>query len=121
RIPPHASEVRSLLSLSEFLRSTPAKALRSYFDHRRLTLPDTCPWQGTSRVLSTALLAAIDGFSEHDRSLVIDDAQRLGTMADGSGQEALDSVVDEDTVDLLDALENGYARAVWTFLNAPAQ
>jgi hypothetical protein len=108
-----------LLSLSEFLRTAPAEALRAYFDHRDLTIPDNCPWRGSSRELSTALSRVVDALTERQQSMVFDDAQRLGIMADGPGQEALYSLADDETTDYLDTLGNGYARAVRIFVNAP--
>lgn len=49
------------------------------------------------------------------RGRVINDGERVGTMADVAGQTALYSVVDDREV--LDELENGHARALWLFLN----
>ena len=109
-----------MLTLADFLRGTPAPSLRAYFAHRNLVLPPDLPGEERVRARLGALLAAVDALPEEARSRVVDDAQRIGAMADEPGQAALYAVVRDGEQDALDGLENGHARAVWAFLQAPA-
>jgi hypothetical protein len=110
----------SLLTLANFLRGTPAPFLQAYFAHRDLAFPPDMTGEKRVRAWLGALLDAVDALSEEAHSRVVDDAQRIGAMADGPGQAALYAAFRDGEQDALDGLENGHARAVWTFLNAPA-
>ena len=64
-----------------------------------------------------SLISAVDQSNEFSRARVLNDAERVGAMADEAGQTALYGVVQRR--EILDALENGYDSALWMFFNEP--
>lgn len=104
-----------MLTLLEFLGSTPAGALRSYFSELNIDLPPTIPWSGKTRTLGSALAAAVEALPEPQRAGVVADAQRVVEMADEPGEAALYSCVDENIRGVLDHLANRHERALHVF------
>jgi hypothetical protein len=105
-------------TLVDFLRSTPADLLQNYFERLQLSLEPEPVWTKKSSDLGSDLQRAIEALAASDRQRVMDDADRIGAMADDSGQAALYAVTQEH--EALDLLPNGYARATWMLLHTPA-
>ena len=107
-----------MLALQDFLRSTPASLLEAYFvlvaPEQRLEVDWTIPAPDLGR----ALLRIVDALDAAVRARVMNDADRICAMADEAGQVAIYAVATAH--DVLDRLTNGHARALWTFLHAPA-
>lgn len=104
-----------MLTLASFIRSTPPTTLRSYFSTLAAPLPAEIPWDGPAGAIAAPLLRAVDAMDEADRLRVMNDAERVGAMADEPGQAAIYSVCPHH--ELLDGMENGHARALWVFLH----
>jgi hypothetical protein len=100
-------------TVAQFLRSTPPSALRSYFAALEAPLPPELPWDGPGHAIVTPLLQAVGALDDLARDKVLNDADRVGAMADEPGEAALYSVTTSRSV--LDSLENGHARALWMF------
>jgi len=105
-------------TLPDFIRSTPPASLRSYFTFIQAEMPPDVVWEGAANVVVPPLLRAVDAMHDAERMRVTNDADRVGAMADEAGQAALYSIT--NSPDILDSLENGYARALWMFLKDPA-
>ncbi len=104
-------------TIPDFIRSTPPASLRDYFTATFAELPPDVPWDGKASDVVQPLLRAVDGMDDAERMRVMNDADRVGAMADEAGQTALFAVT--TSPDILDDLENGYARSLWMFLNEP--
>lgn len=105
-------------TLPDFIRSTPPASLRSYFTFIQAEMPPDVVWEGAANVVVPPLLRAVDAMHDAERMRVTNDADRVGAMADEAGQAALYSIT--NSPDILDSLENGYARALWMFLKDQA-
>jgi hypothetical protein len=105
-------------TVADFIRSTPPQSLRSYFAAIDATLPADVVWEGAANEVVPPLIRAVDALDDNARLRVMNDADRVGAMADDAGQAALYAVT--TAKDHLDDLENGYARALWMFLRDPA-
>lgn len=104
-----------MASVATFIRNTPTATLRAYFQHAGIALPATVNWSAPTTDFVRPLVRAVDEMDEASRARVLNDAERVGSMADEAGQTALYGVTQHR--DALDALENGHARARWMFLN----
>ncbi|MCX7382582.1 MAG: hypothetical protein NT133_14455 [Alphaproteobacteria bacterium] len=102
-------------TVHDFIRSTPAASLRGYFTTINVTLPADVVWEGAANDIVAPLLRAVDAMSDSARLRVMNDADRVGAMADEAGQAALFAVTSEP--DILDDLANGHDRSLWMFLN----
>ncbi|MCR0985279.1 hypothetical protein [Roseomonas populi] len=105
-------------TVAQFLRSTPPAALRGYFDALQAPLPPELPWDGPGHAIVAPLLQAVNDLDDLSRDKVLNDADRVGAMADEAGEAALYSVTSSRAV--LDMLENSHARALWMFQHDPA-
>jgi hypothetical protein len=106
-----------MASVATFIRNTPTATLRAYFEQTGITLPPAVNWSAPAAEFARPLVRAFDEMDDVSRARVLNDAERVGALADEAGQCALYSVVQDR--DALDALENGHARALWMFLKAP--
>lgn len=106
-----------MASVTTFIRNTPIATLRAYFQQAGIALPPTVNWAAPPIDCVRPLVRAVDEMDEISRARVLNDAERVGAMVDEPGQTALFSVVENR--ETLDTLENGYARALWVFLNDP--
>jgi hypothetical protein len=104
-------------SLQEFLQRTPPCLLQTYFDGANKHLPANIAWDAPPKLLLKQLLAGVDGLDDAARQHVMNDADRLGAMADEAGQTAIFGVINAPTIDMLERLENGHARAVWMWIH----
>lgn len=102
-------------TVPEFLRSTPPASLRAYFTAIKAALPPDVVWEGAANEVVPPLLRAVDGMDDAARLRVMNDADRVGAMANEAGEAALYAVAKDPAC--LDALENSHARALWMFLN----
>ncbi len=105
-------------TVPDFIRRTPPASLRIYFTAIGAELPQGIAWDGPANDVVAPLLRAVDDMADADRLRVVNDAERIGTMADEPGQAALYAVYDDHA--RLDDMENGHARALWVYLNASA-
>lgn len=105
-------------TVPDFIRRTPPASLRIYFTAIGAELPQDIAWDGPANDVVAPLLRAVDDMADADRLRVVNDAERVGAMADEPGQAALYAVYDDHA--RLDDMENGHARALWVFLNASA-
>jgi len=106
-----------MASVTSFIRNTPASSLQAYFDATGIALPTPVNWEAPEQEIVRPLLQAVDEMDDEARARVLNDADRVGSLADDAGQTALYSVIDDRSV--LDDLANGHARALWMFLNEP--
>lgn len=106
-----------MASVTSFIRNTPASSLQAYFDAAGIELPTPVNWEAPEQEIVKPLLQAVDEMDEEARARVLNDADRVGSLADDAGQTALYSVIDDRS--RLDDLVNGHARALWMFLNEP--
>lgn len=106
-----------MASVTSFIRNTPASSLQAYFDATGIELPTPVNWEAPEQEIVKPLLQAVDEMDEDARARVLNDADRVGGLADDAGQTALYSVIDDRS--RLDDLANGHARALWMFLNEP--
>jgi hypothetical protein len=107
-----------LPTLPDFFRSTPPASLRDYFTAVSVALPPDFHWDHPANDIVVPLLRAVDAMDDLARLRVMNDADRVGAMADEPGQAALYSIT--GSTETLDSLENGHARALWMFLKDPA-
>ena len=105
-------------TVPDFIRSTPPAALRDYFTAINVALPDDVVWEGAANDVVPPLLRAVDAMGDTDRLRVMNDADRVGAMANEAGEAALYSVSTSPAH--LDTLANSHARALWMFLKDPA-
>ena len=106
-----------MAALTGFLRNTPAASLRDYFQHSGIALPVPVNWNAPEPDVVRPLLQAVDEMDDATLARVVNDAERVTTMADEAGQAALYAVTTEHH--LLDDQANGHARAIWLFINHP--
>lgn len=106
-----------MASVMSFIRNTPVAALRAYFDHRGISLPPAVNWEAPEPEVVGPLLRAVDEMDDAARMRVVNDAERVSSMADEVGHVALYSIARD--AEFLDGLRNGHDRALWTFINDP--
>ena len=104
-----------MASVTSFIRNTPAASLRAYFDHSGITLPVPVNWEAPEPEVVRPLLRAVDEMDEMAKARVVNDGERVSTMADEAGQTAIYSVAQDP--DQLDDLQNAHDRALWMFLH----
>lgn len=105
-----------MTALSALLRKTPGEALREYFDRPEVGLPTKIDWTVPEAQLSGPLLTAIENMSRFQRDRVLNDAERVTSLADEPGQAALYSVAEDPA--FLDGLANAHARSMWMLIKA---
>ena len=105
-----------MTALPALLRKTPTEALREYFDRPEIGLPTEFDWTVPEAQLSGPLLNAIEEMSRVQRDRVLNDAERITSLADAPGQAALYSVAEDPA--FLDGIANAHARSMWVFLKA---
>jgi hypothetical protein len=108
-----------MASVTSFIRNTPVATLKAYFDRCGIVLPPTVAWGDTEFVVVRELLRALGEMDNAGRARVVTDVERVAAIADEPGQVALYSVVGDRTQ--LDGLRNPNDRALWIFLNQPAE
>ena len=108
-----------MASVTSFIRNTPVGTLKAYFDRCGIALPPTVIWSASEPDVARALLHALDEIDNAGRVRVVNDFERVAAIADEPGQAALDSVVRDRAQ--LDGLRNSNDRALWVFLNQPAE
>ncbi|CAM5772585.1 MULTISPECIES: hypothetical protein [Hyphomicrobiales] len=106
-----------MASVTSFIRNTPASSLQAYFSQVGILGSVSIDWSAAEPEVVRGALKAVDEMDEQARARVINDAERVGALADDAGQTALYSVIDDRA--LLDVLANGHARSLWLFLNHP--
>ncbi len=104
-----------MATVTSFIRNTPTSELRDYFENANIKLPENVDWAKSEPEIVRPLLKAVDEMDAMDRGRVMNDADRVTSMADEAGQTALYSVVKDRST--LDDLANGHARALWMFLH----
>ncbi len=102
-------------TVPDFIRSTPPASLRSYFSFIGAVMPADVVWEGAANEVVAPLLRAVGAMTDAERMRVMNDADRVGAMADEAGETALYAVTKAPGD--MDALENSHARALWMFLN----
>ncbi len=108
-----------MASVTSFIRNMPASSLQAYFHHTGIEIPTEVDWEAPEPEVVRVTLRAVDEMEDEARARIVNDAERVGTLADDAGQTALYSVIDDRTV--LDDLANGHARSLWMFLNEPVR
>ena len=101
-----------MATVASFIRNTPAASLRAYFDQTGIPLTPPVNWDAPEPDVVRPLLQAVD---DPTRARVVNDAERVTTMADEAGQAAIYSIA--EAPDRLDELRNAHDRALWMFLN----
>lgn len=104
-----------MASVTSFIRNTPAASLRAYFDQAGITLPVPVNWEAPEPEVIRPLLRAVDEMDEQAKARVVNDAERVSTLADEAGQTAIYSVARDPSQ--LDDLQNAHDRALWMFLH----
>lgn len=108
-----------MASVTSFIRNMPASSLQAYFHHTGIDLPIEVDWEAPEPEVARVTLLVVDELDDQARARIVNDAERVGALADDAGQTALYSVIDDRTV--LDDLSNGHARSLWMFLNEPVR
>jgi hypothetical protein len=108
-----------MASVTSFIRNTPASSLQAYFPHTGIELPTEVDWEASEPEVARVILRAVDELDDEARAQLLNEADRVGSLADDVGQTALYSVIDDRTI--LDDLANGYARSLWMFRNEPVR
>jgi len=98
-----------MASVTSFIRNMPASSLQAYFHHTGIELPTEIDWEAPEPEVVRVTLRAVDEMDDEARARIVNDAERVGALADDAGQTALYSVIDDRTV--LDDLANGHARS----------
>jgi hypothetical protein len=99
-----------MASVTSFIRNTPASSLQAYFPHTGIELPTEVDWEASEPEVARVILRAVDELDDEARAQLLNEADRVGSLADDVGQTALYSVIDDRTI--LDDLANGYARSL---------
>ena len=105
-------------TLANFVRSTQPRLLKNYFERLQLSLTPEPVWTKRTADLGADIQKAVEALGGEDRQLVMSEADQIGAMADDAGQAALFSVTRD--AETLNGLPNGYSRATWMLLHAPA-
>lgn len=102
-------------SLQTFVRRTPARLLKEYFEYAQINLPTSINWNGTDAEVNKSVIEAIGELDEASRTKIFKDSERVSAMADETGRVAIYSVAQDK--DQLKTLESDHARAVWLIIN----
>lgn len=105
-------------TLPDFLRTAPAASVQSFLAARDVEAADI-PWKAHHRTWSPKLQQHLGRLTEERQESLLEEVQRIIGMADAEGQAAIYAVLDAETRKILDALENGMARATWLATNLP--
>lgn len=104
-----------MASVTTFIRRTPIFLLQAYFTDIGISL--AVDWNAAEPKVIRGVLRAVNEMDHEARARVVADAERVSALADEAGQTALYGVAEDRSA--LDGLVNGYARALWMFLNRP--
>jgi hypothetical protein len=107
--------------LSTFLRQTPKGLLKRYFDARGL-LGDVA-FDLLHKREFQPILDAIEALPDEKRAEVDGDFQEVDALADAAGTRVIVDLLTLNKMEVVDevgGLENGYARAMWLFLEQNA-
>jgi len=107
-----------MTALALFVRNTPVKSLRRYFDSMNITFPQTIKWDASDAALALSLLTSIEYLREDVQSRICQDADRVMVMSDPGGQAVLDGVV--GSVGQTRGGVNAWDRALTLLLDDPA-
>jgi hypothetical protein len=105
-------------SLPRFLRRMQSSDLQRYFATRNISFPEQVDWTAKPVALLVSLKAAIEALPERERERVFEDFERVEQLSDEIGQSALQSVVEQDEVLLLQlhSCHGGEARGLFVLL-----
>lgn len=102
--------------MSDFLRSCSPQLLRRYFEQAIGPFSQRIVWAAPAKTLVPVLQRVIEELDREAGDRILHDADRIGAMADVPGDAALYATSQDHFG--LDALPNGYSRALWMFLGA---
>lgn len=102
-------------SLATFVRRTPGVMLQTYFDRSGIASPLNINFLEKTPATVRRVVDLIEQTDEVSRARFLHNADRIASMADEVGQNALFGVVKNR--EKFDALDSGHARAIWVFLN----
>ncbi|MEG3639315.1 hypothetical protein [Magnetococcus sp. PR-3] len=108
-----------MTNIARFIRNTPPDGLQAYFATAGLHIGHEIDWASDARQIATPLIQAAQQMDAQDRSVLALDADRIHALSTESGQDAIFSTVGEQEREPLAGMRNGYARALWLFLNEP--
>ena len=82
-----------MASVTSFIRNMPASSLQAYFHHTGIELPTEIDWEAPEPEVVRVTLRAVDEMDDEARARIVNDAERVGALADDAGQTALYSVI----------------------------
>lgn len=104
-----------MTSIAAFFRKTPITRLQDYFSASAFVSLPPVDWTQPESQVVGPLIKAVDAMNDDERQRVILDADRVTSLADEPGQNALQNVVLNRAV--FDLLEGANNRSLWVFLN----
>lgn len=105
-----------MVAVGTVVRRLSRKSLQGFLAAKQIALTSV-DWNAKTGSIARTVLAAIEGLDADTQGRIVNDAERIGALADEPGQVAIYSVVTNPAT--LDGLENGYERSLWLFLNEP--
>ena len=78
-----------MASVTSFIRNMPASSLQAYFHHTGIELPTEVDWEAPEPEVVRVTLRAVDEMDDEARARIVNDADRVGALADDAGQTAL--------------------------------
>src|SRR5690606_7817441 len=103
-----------MTSIAAFFRKTPITRLQDYFSASAFVSLPPVDWTQPESQVVGPLIKAVDAMNDDERQRVILDADRVTSLADEPGQNALQNVVLNRAV--FDTLEGANNRSLWVFL-----
>ncbi|OSM08740.1 hypothetical protein MAIT1_04792 [Magnetofaba australis IT-1] len=103
--------------VARLIRNTPVEGLLAYLNATGIPLGEGVDWEQERAKLIVPLIKESQTLGAEHQALFCRDAERINALATESGQDAmLAAVADQDREPLM-LMVNGYARALWLFLN----
>lgn len=106
------------MTIKRFIRKTPIKSLRRYFEHLDADVANQIDWEAGEAEIIRSAFQVVEEMDEPTSARLRSETERLNGMADEAGQTALYSVIGDRSS--LDGLANGHERALWLFLDQQA-
>jgi hypothetical protein len=105
----------------QVLRKTAGTSLQAYLEKTLPDLVEAIDWNVNEGKLIEQIEAALDDLSGDQVAPIFDALERVHTLSDEYGHEAIRNIVvdDEDMLSTIAKLENGEQRALWLLLQDP--
>ncbi len=104
-------------ALSAFFRLTPGQGLKEYFEAKYLDLAAGIDWTAPSARLVSSLKAKVDEMPGAQRDQLVLDADRIKSLSDEAGRNALQAVANSDQS--YGEIQSDWHRALMILLHHP--